>query len=249
MLLQEYKEKMRAHLLTEKGLDSDRNRISMALRGMNGRFDTLTMQLKEETKLLATTMKEHINTEIQKGKQEFRKNIADALQTTALTMTQEEDGEEEEELTKKSAAAAASVTIAAVVGTEPSSTIEQFGYRMTTIFANLPIVSVYNEYYGFGRYEGLPIEGGIHAMEQKYKTKWRSNYSSAEQKQFSRVTLIMKAITKRTEEDKEDLDYVLADLSQYYSKDGKYSLALLVEVCQDHGWLTKRKRKRDGNDD
>ena len=119
-----------------------------------------------------------------------------------------------------------------------------FGHRMTSILGCMSIVSIYNEYYGFDRYKGLPIKGGINAMEERHKARWRKGYSSSEQKHFSRVTQIMNAVKKR-KEDGEDLDYILADLSQRYAENGKYSLALLVDTCFQEGWLSKKRQRRE----
>jgi hypothetical protein len=37
------------------------------------------------------------------------------------------------------------------------------------------VQSIYNEYYGKGNFNVIPITGGLHAMEQKFGAKWRKH--------------------------------------------------------------------------
>jgi hypothetical protein len=79
-------------------------------------------------------------------------------------------------------------------------------------------------------------------MERKYKARWRRSYSGAQQKQFSRVSQVVKAVEKRVD-DGELLGNVFADLTQYYGRAGD-NIARLVGLCQLKGWLLTKKRKR-----
>ena len=84
---------------------------------------------------------------------------------------------------------------------------------------------VWNEWYGIREFNGLPIPGGIHEMERRYKSKWRQlgkYYTAAEQKHFSRVSQIIKGIRNRLDAG-EELDNVCADLTQIFSKGAKGS--------------------------
>jgi hypothetical protein len=77
-------------------------------------------------------------------------------------------------------------------------------------------------------------------LEQMYKAKWRKSYSASEQREFSRASNVIKAIEKRRSDD-EELGAICSDLTQYYYKDGRYNLTGLVKVCQEEGWIGKRK--------
>ena len=44
---------------------------------------------------------------------------------------------------------------------------------------HLSVRSIWDEYYGLGEFKGVPIDGGIIALEAKYKTAWRNGKGTA----------------------------------------------------------------------
>jgi len=40
--------------------------------------------------------------------------------------------------------------------------------------------ALWDEYYGLGEFEGVPIPGGIIELEKLYKNKWRKHYKSGQ---------------------------------------------------------------------
>jgi hypothetical protein len=68
-----------------------------------------------------------------------------------------------------------------------------------TIFANhRSIRSVWNEWKGLGVFhpsnDVYRYPGGLEALEEKYKATWRSSFTSAEHKRFSRISFIISRV-------------------------------------------------------
>ena len=120
---------------------------------------------------------------------------------------------------------------------------EGFGCEMRTLIGGKRLAEIYAEYYGDGDYRDVPM-GGIFALEQKYKTKWRKvgkHYSPAEDKQLGRVRKVMEAIKTRIEAG-EDYLLVLDDLDEVCGP--SCNLAGLVSHCQENGWIEKRAARK-----
>ena len=73
------------------------------------------------------------------------------------------------------------------------------------------IREAYYEYYGMENYKNRPVEGGVNALEVEHKSKWRKGWKGALQKHFSRVKLILTAVTKMTEDDHIEEVFTLED--------------------------------------
>jgi hypothetical protein len=54
--------------------------------------------------------------------------------------------------------------------------------------------SMYNEWFGLGVFSNKPIEGGIDAAERVHQTAWRRHFNVAENKQFSRLKIVIAAM-------------------------------------------------------
>ena len=72
------------------------------------------------------------------------------------------------------------------------------------------LASMWDEWYGLpsGSTHG-GRQGGIHALEATFKSKWRSHFPPAEAKQFSRMKYIVKSISKTIEDSETTEDEVL----------------------------------------
>jgi hypothetical protein len=101
---------------------------------------------------------------------------------------------------------------------------------------------VYNEYYGDGDFKGKPIEGGLKALEDKYKTKWRRG-DTAYQKAFSRIRQVVYAVDHAIKEQTRAKEDVLQQLDTLFEEKGCSTLPRMVEQLQASGWLPKRNRK------
>jgi Transcriptional activator of glycolytic enzymes len=92
--------------------------------------------------------------------------------------------------------------------------------------------SIYQEYYGLGEFENVPIAGGLAGMESKYRNKWRLG-DPGYQKAYSQMQQISKAVknemaTGRTEEEVlEEFDALFAGNEK---KGLEYMRKLVVHV-------------------
>ena len=230
-------EEMRAALSEETTTANSRALIDRALTGMNSRFDSLERRLQSHTKELAETMKDVMTDMTEKSKEEIRNDIAQHLAEAAERIQHSSTQREE------------AITVAA---SEEAITMTQmaagFGHLLTK--GHCPsdnVQMIWNEWNGLAEFSGIPVDGGIAAMEERYGSKWRQlnkYYTAAQQKHFSRVSQIVKGIQRRVNEG-EELTDVCRDLTQVFSKGAKGSdLAGTVRYLQEHGWLEVSKRKR-----
>jgi hypothetical protein len=105
---------------------------------------------------------------------------------------------------------------------------------------------IYNEYKGLHNFRDMPILGGLEGCDKKYKTKWRKHFNGADQKRFSRMSMLAKAIEAQVEQGREEVD-VLMDWDQVYTKDGNRSFNGLITYLQDQGYIVKKgSRKKKG---
>ena len=59
-----------------------------------------------------------------------------------------------------------------------------FNYCLTS--SPTSATSMWNQWFGLADYKDVPVEGGIPAMENLHKARWRKNNNCKEQKHFSR---------------------------------------------------------------
>jgi len=89
-------------------------------------------------------------------------------------------------------------------------------------------------WFGRGRFEEMPMRGGIDACEKKWKNgQWRKGWSNSEVARFSRIKRIVVSCEGKEER--------IRLLDSIYFK--KQSLASCVQFGQEQGWITSRKRK------
>jgi Transcriptional activator of glycolytic enzymes len=101
--------------------------------------------------------------------------------------------------------------------------------------------AVYEEYYGQGSFVGMPIEGGLKGLDDKYKTKWRKG-DPAYQKAFSRIQQVVSCVDHRMKEESKEKEAVLSELDELFDAKKSRTLAKMVEELQQTGWLPKRGR-------
>jgi hypothetical protein len=107
---------------------------------------------------------------------------------------------------------------------------------------HVSVEQMYNEWYGVGEFEGIPIQGGIEAMEQKYKNRWRATMSSAESQRFSRVKRVVKAIAEIVSKEMKELSAVLHEFQTKYESCDK-RLGPFVDKLAESGLRQKKKRR------
>jgi hypothetical protein len=122
---------------------------------------------------------------------------------------------------------------------EDSSRAEEIDWAFSTRKPE-SVREIYDEWKGLGRFVGQPMEGGIEALEQSTKKRWRKRYKGADQKHFSRVVQLMSAIEGGTTNGR-SLQEVIDELEGLFAWKKKSLSALVVEL-QHRGLIGKRVR-------
>jgi hypothetical protein len=97
---------------------------------------------------------------------------------------------------------------------------------------------IYYEFKGKGMFQGSPIVGGLEACDARWKTRWRRHFNKADQKRFSRMGQLAKAIDKAVSEGGEPRD-VLAQFDTYFRQKNR-SFCGLIATLQAEGYLDKK---------
>jgi hypothetical protein len=98
------------------------------------------------------------------------------------------------------------------------------------------VTELYHEWYGTGPFIGIPINGGILAMETRHKNKWRCEYSTGQKQAFSRIQRIMKALT-RLHTAGRPIDDILLEFDEIFVGEARKSLSNFVSILQRRGYL------------
>lgn len=105
------------------------------------------------------------------------------------------------------------------------------------------VTEIYQEWKGIGRFEGVPIAGGLEAVEATTKKKWRKDFKSADQKHFSRVVQLMGAIEREEAKEGVTLAAVLEAMDERFVSQ-KRSLSGLIVELQKTGLVPKSTRRK-----
>jgi hypothetical protein len=104
---------------------------------------------------------------------------------------------------------------ASVVATEEDEFLKVLRHPLKSRHEPRSATAVYHEYYGEGDFTGRPIDGGLKALEDKYKSKWRTG-DHAYQRAFSRIQQVVSSVDRRMKEQSMDKDAVLEELDQLF---------------------------------
>jgi Transcriptional activator of glycolytic enzymes len=102
--------------------------------------------------------------------------------------------------------------------------------------------AIYDEYYGRGRFEGIPTQGGLAGLEERYKNKWRVG-DAAYLRSLSRMKQIVDAVDKESNKSGDKLETVLERMDELFATNRCMSSAAFVSVLQQNAFLPKRSRK------
>ena len=130
---------------------------------------------------------------------------------------------------------------ASVVATEEDEFQRVLRHPLKSRHEPRSATAVYEEYYGQGSFVGMPIEGGLKGLEDKYKTKWRQG-DKAYQKAFSRIQQVFSCVDRRMKEESKEKEAVLLELDELFDAKKSRTLTKMVEELQKTGWLPKRGR-------
>ena len=106
------------------------------------------------------------------------------------------------------------------------------------------VAAMYKEWYGLEEFEGVPIEGGIDALEKQWGTKWRSGYTGAMQKRFSKRKMIITAISKaKTARGDDTIEKTISALEEDYKNAANESNFVEIYLVKEYGYHEKKQRK------
>jgi hypothetical protein len=98
---------------------------------------------------------------------------------------------------------------------------------------------IYKEFKGIGApCQDQPIIGGLEECDRRWKTKWRRHFNAADQKRFSRMTMLARAIDDQVE-DGRLLPEVLGSFDHYFLQK-KRSFCGLISLLQAEGFIEKK---------
>ena len=132
----------------------------------------------------------------------------------------------------------------AVVGAASSPPPTEATTTTTTGFGHVlhrhsTVRSMYNEWYGLEEFEGVPVAGGIEAMEKEHGRKWRREKTDD---RVTRQAKVCRKIRELVEVDERQLDEVLEEWNVMY-KERNCNLKKLIEDLQQKGILSKNRNR------
>ena len=108
---------------------------------------------------------------------------------------------------------------------------------------HMSLQSIYDEWYGLEAFEGYPIEGGIEALEKKYKNKWRDHFQNGQRIQFGRTKAIVMAINNCATATNVSISTVIDELQPIYVGECKSSVAKMCDYVKKEKMVGKGKAR------
>lgn len=110
------------------------------------------------------------------------------------------------------------------------------------LMASYPRLSdLFDHWFGCGLYESIP--GGINHLETSRKSSWRSSYTSAQKKQFSRAKVVMTALKKTAQSRNISFRDVCDEWEDIYAAEAGCRLSKMVTILQEKGVIRKMKAR------
>jgi len=103
--------------------------------------------------------------------------------------------------------------------------------------------SVYDEWFGFGKFLNLPMSGGIDACEKMFGTKWRNKNSKH---RISRQKRICMAIQKRVDDGK-TVEVACNEWDEIYVNECNNSMEKMIHKLQEMDILPKSANRGRGS--
>jgi hypothetical protein len=101
------------------------------------------------------------------------------------------------------------------------------------------VQDIYLEFKGLGVFKDMPIAGGLEECDWRWKTRWRRHFNAADQKRFSRMSMLTKAADHQVAIEGRELDDVLSSFDAYFLQK-KRSFCGLIALLQAEGLLQKK---------
>ena len=117
--------------------------------------------------------------------------------------------------------------------------LEEDGIGVQMVPKHHNLRGIWDEWHGLGSFEGVPMEGGLEAMEATFKSKWRKHLDG---QHFSRTRRVVLGIREYTASEGVDKATAIEALEAIFKESGR-SVANMVVKLQELGHL-KKKAKR-----
>ena len=106
---------------------------------------------------------------------------------------------------------------------------------------------LYDEWKGLGRFNGVPVDGGVEELEKRFKAKWRPEAKwRGGSKYLSRVKIIIQAMEAlQSDEEASSPSEAIAQLEIWFADKaiGKKTISGLASAVQAKGLVAKGKRR------
>jgi hypothetical protein len=104
--------------------------------------------------------------------------------------------------------------------------------------------ALYNEWYGGGPdFEDVPVPGGIAALEEKFKARWRRHFKSHEVKEFSRRRMCINAIEVYATREGVSQAKAIDKLNDIFEQEAKRKVPCMANLMQRMGLIEKKARR------
>jgi hypothetical protein len=228
------------NLLMESSVQAEaRGQIEKALRGMNARFDNLESRVQGGYSMVASRLEELVRAQLDNFRVSIAATVADQL-IVAADSIRATGGDRESNGGEQGGSGVEELEASGL--DDPS----YFGHKLTTGFCGSDSVfRMYNEWHGLREFTGIPVDGGIAAIEAAHGSNWRKvgkYWTAKEQKHFSRMGIIMRGIDCAVAEGHNFAD-VCQELTQHFTHGGSKSLAGLAIYVQEKGWVERKRRR------
>jgi hypothetical protein len=104
--------------------------------------------------------------------------------------------------------------------------------------------ALYNKWYGGGPdFKDVPVPGGIAALEDKFKARWRRHFKSHEVKEFSRRRMCINAIKVYATKEGVSLPVALFHLNNIFDEEAKKKVPCMANIMQSMGLIAKKAKR------
>jgi len=198
--------------------------LEAALPGVQQRFQSLEGRMGTMQRTMGT-METNVVTAVRDEGQKMRELIAHGFEEAAKSFRGGAGGSRAAEQTRTRTLTMVEGSVGGLVFSE----LQFYGNHKS-------VQSMYNEYYGKGDFNLIPISGGLLAMEKKFGAKWRKHIPGGS-KFIGRMKAVMRAIENMARSDEGSVDDSIDKLDMVFqSKDGgNKSLSKLVDILKQQG--------------
>jgi hypothetical protein len=104
--------------------------------------------------------------------------------------------------------------------------------------------AIYNEWYGGGPdFEDIPVPGGIAALEDKFKARWRRHFKPCEVKEFSRRRMCINAIAAYATREGVSQAAAMMKMNTIYEEEAKKKVPTMANIVQNMGLIDKKAKR------